>query len=114
MMGIVAIRADDKKPGEQRFRAIAGKRQSVGRTMGEALDALAEPSGDEIEEATVLIQRFLPDAYFTKAQHLRMQDLLARRCMLTEEERAEMESLVDAELDATFARTDPLVRLVPL
>src|SRR5438270_9528996 len=106
MMSFVAIRPEEKKPGEPRFRAIAGTHQSVGRTMGEALDALATHWGDEVEEAAVLIQRFRPDVYFTEAQHLRMEDLLARRGALTADERNELEALVDAELDATVARTD--------
>jgi hypothetical protein len=37
-----------------------------------------------------------------------MQELLARRATLTASERAELEALVDAELDATVARTDSL------
>jgi hypothetical protein len=78
--------------------------------MGEALDALAAEWGDDLQEAAVLIQRFEPDRYFTQAQHDRMQDLLARRATLTPQERGELEALIDAELDATIARTDPLVR----
>jgi hypothetical protein len=39
-----------------------------------------------------------------------MQELLAQRASLTTEERAELEALIDAELEATVARTDPLVR----
>jgi hypothetical protein len=38
-----------------------------------------------------------------------VQELLARRASLTAEERAELEALIDAELAATAARTDPLV-----
>jgi hypothetical protein len=106
----VAIRDESKEPGKPRFRAVAGHRQSVGRTMGEALDALTADWGDDVQETAVLIQRFQPDAHFTEAQHLRMQELLARRATLTAEERAELEALVDAELDATVARTDSLLR----
>ena len=39
-----------------------------------------------------------------------MQELLARRASLTAEERTELEALIDAELEATVARTDRLVR----
>jgi regulator of protease activity HflC (stomatin/prohibitin superfamily) len=78
--------------------------------MGEALDALTADWGDDVQETTVLIQRIQPDSFFTDAQYSRMQELLARRATLTAEERAELEALVDAELDATVARTDCLVR----
>src|SRR5438876_8928680 len=106
----IAIHTEESERGEPRFRAIAGNRQSVGRTMGEALDALTADWGDEIQETTVLIQRFQPDSYFTAAQYSRMQELLARRSSLAQEERAELEALIDAELEATIARTDSLVR----
>ena len=107
----IAIRTENTEADEPRFRAIAGNRQSVGRTRGEALDALTADWGYDIQETTVLIQRFQPDEYFTAAQYCRMQELLARRATLAAEERAELETLIDAELDATVARTERLVRL---
>ncbi len=105
-MSSIAIRTDQKETGERRFRAIAGDRQSLGRTMGEALDALTAEWGDSIQETVVLIHRFQPDQYFTQAQYDRMQDLLDRRSALTPEERRELEALIDAEVDATVARTE--------
>ena len=54
-------------------------------------------------------KHFRPDAYFTEAQYHRMQELLASRVSLTSNERAELEALIDAELDATVARSDPPV-----
>ena len=109
-MTAIAIRTDQKETGERQFRAIAGDRQSLGRTMGEALDALTAEWGDNVQETVVLIQRFQPDQYFTQAQYDRMQALLARRPTLTPEERAELEALIDAEVDATVVRTEPRVR----
>jgi len=109
-MTSIAIRTDQKETGERQFRAIAGDRQSLGRTMGEALDALTAEWGDNIQETVVLIQRFQPDQYFTQAQHDRMQALLSRRSTLTPEERIELEALIDAEVDATVARTATRVR----
>ena len=70
--------------------------------MGEALDALADWH-DDIQETAVFIQRLQPDAYFTAAQYHRMQELLTRRTTLTAQERIELETLIDAELDATVA-----------
>jgi hypothetical protein len=108
-MTAIEIRTEDGESGQPRFRAVAGDRESVGRTMGEALDALTADWGEEIKEAVVLLPRFGPDPYFTEAQYRRMQHLLARRASLTAEERAELEKLIDAELDATIARTDNLL-----
>jgi hypothetical protein len=106
----IAIRPEEKETGEHRFRAIAGNRQSIGRTMGEALGALTAEWGDSIPETVVLIQRFQPDSHFTQAQYDRMQALLARRTALTPKERTELEALLDAEVGATVARTERLVR----
>jgi len=78
--------------------------------MGEALDALTADWGHDIQETAVFIQRFQPDAYFTAAQYCCMQELLTRRDTLTVEERAELETLIDAELDATVARTERPMR----
>lgn len=109
-MTAVAIRKEQSESDETLFRAIAGDRQAVGRTMGEALDALTAQWEDNTEETTALIQRFQPDVYFTAAQYARMQTLRARLATLTQEERAELEALIDAELDATVARTDSLLQ----
>jgi regulator of protease activity HflC (stomatin/prohibitin superfamily) len=109
-MTSIAIRTDNTQAGAPQFRAVAGNRQAVGRTMGEALDALTAGWGDDIQETAVFIQRLQPDAYFTTAQYHRMQELLTRRATLTAEERIELETLIDAELDATVARTESLMR----
>ena len=109
-MTSITIRTEDSNADTPRFRAVAGNRQAVGRTMGEALDALTADWGDDIQETAVFIQRFEPDAYFTAAQCQRMQELLARRATLTAEARGELEALIDAELDATIARTEGLLR----
>jgi hypothetical protein len=105
----VSVRTEGRDSGELWFRAFSGNRQSVGRTMGEALDALVADWGDDLEEAAVLIHRFRPDRHFTEAQYRRMEDLLARRTALTAGERAELESLIDAELEGTVARTEGLI-----
>ena len=78
--------------------------------MGEALDALMVEWGDNVQETVVLIQRFQPDQYFAQAQYDRMQALLACCPTLTPEERAELEALIDVEVDATVARTETRVR----
>jgi len=108
-MTSIAIRTEDSNADTPRFRAVAGNRQAVGRTMGEALDALTADWGDDIQETAVFIQRFEPDAYFTAAQYHRMQELLVCRATLTTDERGELEALIDAELDATIARTEGLM-----
>src|SRR4029453_1942772 len=105
-MTTIAIRNDQKETGERRFRAIAGNRQSLGKTMGEALDALTAEWGDDVQETEVFIQRFQPEQYFSQGEYGRMQALLAHRSTLTPEESTELEALIDSEVDATIPRTE--------
>lgn len=63
----VAILAVPDAADEFAFRAVAGERQSVGRTAGEALGALAAQL-PEYKAATLLVVRpFRPDAHFRAA-----------------------------------------------
>ena len=62
-MTSMAMPTAHSQAGTPRLRVVAGKRQAMGRTMGEAVDAL------------------------------------------TAEERRKLQALIDAELDATIART---------
>lgn len=107
-MTAVTIREDAQAIDNARFVARSGKFHAVGRTMGEALDALTSQWTEVTETVPVIIQHFGPDRYFTQAQYDRMQELRARIQVLTAEEQAELEALIDAELDATVSRLDTL------
>jgi hypothetical protein len=109
-MSTISIQAEHSRGPNRRYRAIAGGRQYFGSTMGQALDALTADWGDSVRETAIIIQRFEPDEFFTEAQQLRKSELMARRAKLSPAERAELEAILDAELDATVARTDHLVR----
>jgi hypothetical protein len=107
----IAIRTEEKETGEHRFRAIAGNRQPIGRTMGEALDAHTAEWGDSIPETVVLIQRFQPDSYFTQVQYDRMQALLASHTALTPPSRAPNASYVHTSSErATLVGRTPVGR----
>ena len=108
-MTTVSIRKEEQGANRSRYRATAGTRHCAGRTAGEALDALLATEGKVADSSTILIQRFVPDAHFTQAQYDRMQSLLARRASLTSDESAELDDLIDTELDATVSRTDALL-----
>jgi hypothetical protein len=109
-MSTVTIQTEQSPRPKHRYRAIAGGRQYFGSTMGQALDALTADWGDSVREAAILIQRFEPDEFFTEAQQLRKRELMARRAKMSPAERAELETILNAELDATVARTDQIVR----
>ena len=107
-MSTIAIISQNDNEGAP-FLALSGSRQSVGKTMGEALDALASQLESIGSETLVLIQKREPDQYFTAEQHERLRELMDRRASLSADERAELEDLIDTEIDATVARTDAVV-----
>lgn len=109
-LSTVSIQTGEGRAPEHRYRAIGRGRQYFGSTMGKALDALMADRDEAASETAVLIQRLEPDEYFTQAQQHRKRDLMARRARLSSDERIELEAILDAELDATVARTDRIVR----
>jgi hypothetical protein len=97
-----------------RYRAVAGDKESTGRTAGEALDALTRQLGDAEDAALVILRARRADEFFNDSQQQRLAALLARRDAghLSGEETRELEALVEAELDGARRRAaalfDPL------
>ncbi|GAB4180660.1 MAG: hypothetical protein Fur006_15100 [Coleofasciculaceae cyanobacterium] len=116
-MNTVAILPVSDANGERIYRAVAGDKQSTGKTAGEALDALtAQLEGDEFS-TLLIIQSFSPDWFFSAKQQQRLSNLMnlwrtARDegQSLPPEQQAELDSLVEAELKAATARTAALVQ----
>jgi hypothetical protein len=116
-MTTVAILPVSDASGKKSYRAIAGDKQSTGKTAGEALDALtAQLEGDEFS-TLLIIQNFCPDWFFSAEQQKRLFDLMhlwrtARDQgeILSPEQQSELDSLVEAELKAATARTAALVQ----
>lgn len=99
---------DIQSGDDAKFIAKSGSLRAVGRTMGEALDALASQWGEITQSMPVIIQHFGSDRFFTQAQYDRMQELRTRIETLSADEQAELEALIDAELEATVTRLDAL------
>jgi hypothetical protein len=115
-MTTVAI-VPEGSPGPPAFRAVAGELQSVGRTPGEALDALTAQLDPSAAGTLVVVQQMRPDQYFTDEQQQRLQHLMARwrvardsGSSLSPVEQAELEALVEAELRAVAERSAALLR----
>ncbi|HSU68507.1 MAG TPA: hypothetical protein VLJ39_16625 [Tepidisphaeraceae bacterium] len=113
----VTIVAENPASPDAAFRASARDHESVGRTPGAALDELTRQLGDEDSGMLIVVQNFRPDAFFSAAQQARLQDLLAlwRAARaggrpISANERAELESLVGDELDASAGRSEALAR----
>jgi hypothetical protein len=62
--------------GEILYRAVAGDKQSVGKTASQALDALAVQLGETESSALLIIQGFGSDQFFNAAQQKRLSELM--------------------------------------
>ena len=116
-MTTVAIVSVPSEEGEVSYRAIAGSRQSSGKTAGQALDALNEDLPEEQRGTLIVVQHHRPDQYFTASQQRRLHELMARwriardsDSSLPPDEQNELSALVDAELRAAADRAARLAR----
>jgi hypothetical protein len=117
IMTTVAILPISDPGGEKSYRAIAGDKQSVGKTAGQALDALTAQLGETEFSALLVIQSFHPDSFFTAEQQERLSELMSlwrlardQGQALPPERQAELDTLVEAELRAATARTAVLMQ----
>jgi len=82
------------------FTATTRDHCGQGRTVGEAIDSLLKQG----VTMPIFLRQLGGDEFFTQEQHDRMMELRRRIDALSVEEQAELESLIDAELDASQAR----------
>lgn len=111
-MTTVAILPISNASGEKSYRAISGDKQSVGKTAGQALDALTTQLGEVEFRALLIIDHFHGDQFFTKEQQQRLSELMNmwkiardQKQELSPEIQIELDNLVSLELNAATART---------
>jgi hypothetical protein len=111
-MTTVAILPSSDASGELLYRAIAGDKQAVGKTAGQALDRLTTQLGTTEFRAVLLIQSFAADTFFDATQKARLAELMQQWRtardqgeVLPPAQQAELDALVEAELKAATART---------
>lgn len=116
-MTTVSILPISSVSGEKSYRAIAGDKQWVGKTAGQALDGLTAQLGEDDFSALIVIKSFHPDLFFSADQQKRLSELMNlwrvardRGETLLLEQQAELDNLVDAELRAATARTTALMQ----
>jgi hypothetical protein len=98
------------------WRALAGEKESTGRTAGEALDALTTQLSEDEISTLVIVQRLRPDRFFTAEQRQRLGTLMERwraerdgKNIRPAAERAELEVLVEAELEGATRRAEAVL-----
>ena len=94
------------------YEAVAKSKRSSGKTAGEALDALIGQLSEEEAGTLVIVQNYRPDRFFSAEQQKRLselmnrwRDLRDRDLALPPQEQAELNALVEAELNASTERT---------
>jgi hypothetical protein len=102
--------------GERVYRAAMGDRQSIGKTAGEALDALTVQMGSREINGFLLLPSYQPDQFFTAVQQQRLAELMSsqraareRGEALAPEQQAELDDLIEAELSATAERAKSIL-----
>jgi hypothetical protein len=112
----VAILPIFDSSGQRSYRAIAGGKQSIGKTAGQALDALTAQLGETDFSALLLLQNFHADEFFSLKQQQRLSELMDlwrisrdQSQSLSIELQTELDNLVEAELNAATARTASLI-----
>jgi hypothetical protein len=103
---------------ERNSEGTAGNQQTIGKTAGQALDALLLQLGQSSSSLSLLIQTFQPDPFFTAAQQQRLSELMElwrtardQGQLLSPQEQAELDALVNAELQATQQRLNANMQL---
>jgi hypothetical protein len=94
------------------FSAMTSDHEAVGRTAGEALDALTSKTHSEICEP-IIIQQFQADRYFSEAQRQRLTELMSHwhqardaNAELSPDLRGELERLLDEEMLGATKRSE--------
>ncbi len=115
-MTTVAILPENAEPGGTTYRAVAGKVQAVGRSAGEALDALTAQLSDDQTGTLVIVQSLRPDRFFTAEQQQRLGALMEqwRTARDTQgrwpaDNQAELEAHIEAELQAAVLRAGEML-----
>lgn len=116
-MTTIAILPESIEPGRVTYRAISGQQQSVGKTAGEALDALTAALTHEASATMVIVQHQQADRFFNATQQARLKDLMLRWRAARDAgealplaEQSELDALVEAEMRASGERAAALRR----
>ncbi len=116
-MTTVAIQPILDANGQRSYRAVAGDKQSIGKTAGQALDALTTQLGEAEFSGVLVLQSFRPDQFFGIEQQKRLSELMELWRKARDEEKslsaelqAELDNLVEVELNAAAKRTKFLMQ----
>lgn len=118
-MQTIEILPDSTTP-HSHYRATCGNHQATGQTAGQALDTLEaelDITSTETGETLIILQRFRPDDLFNATQQQRLRELMDQfhaaidqGTQLLPSTQTELESLIEAELEANIQRSQRLLQ----
>lgn len=115
-MDTITIGAEILNAGETIWHASSKGKRSVGKTAGEALDKLTPLLDEDTSGALVVIQPMRPDRFFTAEQRERLEELMAlwrtardSGAQPPPEQQAELEALVEAQLEGAAQRAEAML-----
>lgn len=118
-MTTVTIAHEPANGMESRFRASSLGREAVGRTAGQALDALTADLDLTANGSTVIIIDARADEFFTADQQRRMMELKLRHRAALDggppmppAELAELQDLALTETEGAGLRTEAILRRI--
>jgi hypothetical protein len=113
----VALLRENADFDEVGYRAVKARNQAVGRTAGEALDALTTQLPAEDADTLIIVRGLAADRFFTSEQRQRMQQLMAKwrlardeGRMLSDDDQSELENLINIEVRAATGRATAVIR----
>ena len=114
-MTTVAILPVPTEKGGIIYQGVAGEKRAQGNTIGEALDALTAQLPEAQDSLVVVVQSLRPDRFFNAQQQRRLGELMdawrSARDMgatLLPTEQAELDGLIEAELNGSAGRAAAL------
>lgn len=114
-MNTVSVFPESGNSRPQMYRAIAGDREGIGPTVGDAVNAVTAAVGGPGETTLVIVQPMRPDRFVSAVQIQRLQELMTKwrvaldpGTALPADEQAGLDTLVQAELEAFIERTKAL------
>ncbi|MBB6051273.1 hypothetical protein [Armatimonas rosea] len=114
----IAVISETPEKDTQRVHVFTKNKEASGETLGAALDALqlTDSLWEGSEEPYLLLRRFQADRFFPTPQRERLRALMAQWREAQEsaqpfatELQSELESLIQAEEEATIARSQALL-----
>lgn len=107
----ITIISETTATKETLWRAATDGKDAIGKTAGEALDSLTAQLGREQTGMFLVYEQWQADEFFTTEQQQRLSELMVRwratrdtGKKLPDAEQAELEALVDAQLEGSARR----------